>query len=53
MDSNTFKALIEAVAVKSVSIVADGSKVHALVTTGSGNAQPALTIKERSRRGVL
>jgi hypothetical protein len=45
MDTNTFKALIEAGAVKSVSIVADGSKVHALVTTGSGNSQPATTLK--------
>jgi hypothetical protein len=45
MDSNTFKALIEAGAIKSVSIVADGSKVHALVTTGSVNSQPATSLK--------
>ena len=45
VDSKTLKALIEAGAVKSVSIVADGATIHALVTTGSGNAQPATTLK--------
>ena len=45
MDSKTLKALIEAGAVKSVCIVADGATVHASITTGSGNAQPATTLK--------
>jgi len=45
MDSKTLKALIEAGAVQSVSIVADGATVHATITTGSGNTQPATTLK--------
>ena len=45
MDSKTLKMLIEAGAVKSVSIVADGATVHASFTTGNGNSQPATTLK--------
>jgi len=45
MDSKTLKMLIEAGAVKSVSIVADGATVHASITTGNGNSQPATTLK--------
>jgi hypothetical protein len=45
MDSKTLKALIEVGAVKSVCIVADGATVHATITTGSGNSQPATTLK--------
>jgi hypothetical protein len=52
MDSNTFKALIEAGAIKSVSIVADGSKVHALVTAGSVNSQPATSLKGKIKMWI-
>ena len=45
MDSKTLRALIEAGAVKSVCIVADGATIHASITTGSGNSQPATTLK--------
>jgi len=45
MNSTTLKALIEAGAIKSVCIVADGGVVHAAITTGSGNSQPATTLK--------
>ena len=45
MNSTTLKALIEAGAIKSVCIVADGGVVHASITTGSGNSQPATTLK--------
>ena len=45
MDSKTLKMLIEAGAVKSVSIVADGTTVHASITMGNGNSQPATTLK--------
>ena len=45
MNSKTLKALIEAGAVKSVCIVADGANVHATITTGSDKSQPATTFK--------
>lgn len=35
MDTNTLKALIDAGAVKSCMLVADGSKIHALVTNNN------------------
>ena len=43
MDNNAIKLLVDAGAVKSVSIVADGSAIHALITTNAGTPQPATT----------
>ena len=45
MDSKTLKVLIEAGAVKAVSIIADGATIHASITTSSGSSQPATTLK--------
>ena len=45
MDSKSIKLLVDAGAIKSVSIVADGATVHAQITTGSGELQPATTLK--------
>lgn len=45
MDSKSIKLLIDAGAIKSVSIIADGASVHAQITTSSGNIQPATTLK--------
>ena len=45
MDSKSIKLLVDAGAIKSVSIIANGSTVHAQITTGSGDIQPATTLK--------
>tara|TARA_R110001606_G_scaffold399285_2_gene583679 strand:+ start:7712 stop:7960 length:249 start_codon:yes stop_codon:yes gene_type:complete len=45
MDSKTLKALIEAGAVKQVSIIADGATVHIKFTTRNGDSNPATTLK--------
>ena len=43
MDNNAIKLLVDAGAIKSVSIVADGASIHALITTIAGTPQPATT----------
>lgn len=45
MDSKTLKALIEAGAFKSASIIADGATVHISFTTRNGDSSPATTLK--------
>jgi hypothetical protein len=45
MDSKSIKLLLEAGAIKNVSIIAEGSTIHAVITTNSGTPQPATTLK--------
>jgi len=45
MDSKVLKVLIEAGAIKSASVIADGSTVYLNFTTRNGDTSPATTLK--------